>query len=75
MYQTGNRIRMVFMPNDPQSIPAGDEGTIVDVTYVNASWAREKFTQLHVKWDNGRRLSCICPPDIVEVITPAVVAT
>jgi hypothetical protein len=74
MYQRGDRIRMVFMPNDPHPIPAGTEGTIESVSHVNAGWAREQFTQLHVKWDNGRGLSCICPPDIVEVIKPAVAA-
>lgn len=64
--KTGDRIRLVDMPNDPDPIPAGSLGTVKLVTDLH--FRREPEVQLLVKWDNGRNLSCICPPDVVEVL-------
>mgnify|MGYP006271067963 CR=1 FL=1 len=61
----GDRIRLVHMPNDPDPIPPGTEGTVTDVLPLHF---HEKETQILVRWDNGRSLSCICPPDSVEII-------
>jgi hypothetical protein len=66
----GDRVRMVFMPNDPDPIPEGAEGTVRDVQHLD--WGHDKFSQVSVDWDNGRRLSCVCPPDHLEII-PATV--
>lgn len=65
----GDRVRLVFMPNDPDPIPEGTEGTVEDV--VTMDWGQDKKTQVFVKWDNGRTLSCICPPDFMEIVPPA----
>ena len=62
----GDRVRLVFMPNDPDPIPEGTEGTVTDVTPID--WGQDKKTQVHVSWDNGRSLSCVCPPDFLEIL-------
>lgn len=67
--KAGDRIRLVHMGNDPDPVPAGTEGTVRDVSALD--FAGRKETQIHVNWDNGRSLSCICPPDIVQVIKSA----
>lgn len=43
---TGTRIRLLSMPDDPDPIPSGTEGT---VTGGNGA-------QMYVDWDNGRSL-------------------
>lgn len=64
----GDRVRMVFMPNDPDPVPEGTEGTVLDVTHL--PWGQDKRSQVAVDWDNGRSLSCICPPDHLEILRP-----
>ena len=64
--KAGDRIRLVSMPDDPDPVPAGTEGTVISTTDLNFRDMRQ--VQLTVKWDNGRSLSCVCPPDIVERI-------
>jgi hypothetical protein len=64
--KAGDRVQMVFMPNDPEPIPVGTTGTVVDVN--DMPWGQDRMTQVMVKWDNGRNLSCICPPDHLEII-------
>jgi hypothetical protein len=68
--KAGDRVRMVFMPDDPDPIPAGTEGTVRDVQQMD--WGHDKFSQVSVVWDNGRSLSCVCPPDHLEIISAAV---
>ena len=65
-----DRIRLVHMGEDPEPVPAGSEGTVIDITELNFGDQRQQW-QISVRWDNGRGLSCICPPDIVTVIEPA----
>ncbi len=65
--EKGDRIRLVEMPNDPDPIPPGTEGVVGSITEFNFNGSRPEV-QLIVKWDNGRSLSCICPPDVVEVL-------
>ena len=65
----GDRVRLVFMPDDPDPIPAGTEGTVEDV--VDIDWGQDKKKQVYVRWDNGRTLSCVCPPDFLEILPPA----
>lgn len=62
----GDRIRLVHMPNDPDPIPAGTEGTVLAVISLPFE---EKEVQIMVNWDNGRSLSCVCPPDVVQVVS------
>jgi hypothetical protein len=63
--KSGDRIKLAHMPNDPDPVPAGTMGTILKVVPLYF-YDEKNQTQLLVKWDNGRSLSCVCPPDIVE---------
>lgn len=65
--KAGDRIRLVSMPDDPDPVPAGTEGTVTYTTDLNFRDMQQ--VQLTVKWDNGRSISCVCPPDIIEKIT------
>ncbi len=47
----GDRIRLVSMPQDPDPIPVGSLGTVVEV-HEHRDW-----TQVDVDWDNVAR-SC-----------------
>ena len=62
----GDRVRLLAMPDDPDPIPAGTEGTVISTQ--DLSFIKKGETQVLVKWDNGRSLSCICPPDQLAVI-------
>lgn len=65
-----DRVRLVHMGADPDPIPSGTEGTVIDVQELRLGPGHKTEHQILVKWDNGRSLSCICPPDIVQVIEP-----
>jgi hypothetical protein len=43
----GDRVELIEMPEDPDPIPPGTQGT---VDLVNETL---RFTQIGVKWDNG----------------------
>ena len=60
----GDRIRLIFMPNDPDPVPAGSLGTIIAV-HPHHSW-----TQVEVDWDNGRSLMLTMPGDLIEILGP-----
>lgn len=63
----GDRVRLLYMPNDPNPISVGETGTIVDV--MPQKWGHDEYSQVFVDWDSGRRLSCVCPPDHLEIIS------
>lgn len=65
----GDRVRLMYMPNDPDPVPVGTLGTVQWVTDLHGF--RDKETQVIMKWDNGRSLCCICPPDVLEIVRPA----
>ena len=58
----GDRIRLVSMPKDPDPIPVGSLGTVVDV-HDHLNW-----TQVEVDWDNGRTLMLTMPDDCVDIV-------
>lgn len=58
----GKRIKLINMPNDPQPIEPGTEGTIDHI---------DGAGHIHVKWDNGRGLSLIPGIDEFEIIEKA----
>lgn len=66
MLKIGDRIELLAMPDDPCPIPVGSQGTVETVIHVHL-WS-ERFTQVLVKWDSGRTLSLIMPPDEVRVL-------
>ena len=57
----GDHIRMIEMPNDPDPIPPGSEGVVVDVT-------DGPLAQIIVDWKNGRSLTLIPGVDRFEII-------
>ena len=60
--EKGDRIRLVTMPSDPDPIPIGSLGTVVDVHEHN------DWTQVEVDWDSGRSLMLVLPTDRVEIV-------
>lgn len=66
----GDRITLVHMGDDPNPIAPGTEGTVLSVQKLSFGTTPPAH-QIHVAWDSGRSLSCICPPDIVRVLQPA----
>ena len=59
----GARVRLLNMPDDPNPLPEGSEGT---VNYVGKFPGEGQ--QIGVKWDNGRTLMLIVGVDDFEVI-------
>jgi hypothetical protein len=60
--QTGDKIRLVAMSDDPDPIPPGTTGTVTAVRQ-QGTWS-----QVDVDWDNGRKLMLSVPPDQVEIM-------
>jgi len=69
MLKPGDRIKLVAMPDDPHPIPAGSTGTVEETQYL--SLGGRSSLQVCVKWDNGRNLALVMPPDTVEIIEAA----
>lgn len=60
--QPDDRIRVTgVMPEDPEPIPVGEEGTVTDV--------QPEVGQIHVDWDSGRRL-ILLTTDPFEIVAP-----
>ena len=55
----GKRIRLIEMPEDPNPIQSGTEGTIL---YVDDAGT------IHVLWDDGRKLGVIKGVDKYEIL-------
>lgn len=60
----GQRIELLAMPDDPDPIPVGTRGLILNVT----RGFRPGEIVLSVRWDNGRSLNVITPPDRVRLV-------
>lgn len=58
-----DRIELVQMGDDPHPIPVGTKGTVTALGYF------QKAFQIEVKWDNGRSLALVCPPDTFKIIS------
>lgn len=60
-FKKGDRIKLVQMGPDPCPVPEGTTGTVMACDeFPDKSW------QIAVNWDNGRTLSVIVPPDVIE---------
>lgn len=59
----GRRIELIEMPDDPDPIPKGTRGTIVDV--VDCGFFG---TQIWVEWDISRSLMLVVPPDRYRLV-------
>lgn len=65
--KAGDRIRLIAMTDDPNAIPSGETGTVLDVNYVECL----NFTQITVDWDGPYSLMLSSPPDLFTVISKA----
>jgi hypothetical protein len=63
-FELEDRIELVLMGDDPDPIPPGARGTVLDCTWLESAW------QVHVRWDSGRTLSLIVPPDVARKVAP-----
>ena len=62
---TGDRIRLLSMPEDPDPLLPGSLGTVVS-THMHGS-GTDAWLQIDVKWDSGRSLMLATPPDCFEL--------
>jgi hypothetical protein len=61
----GSRIRLLAMPDDPDPIPAGSEGVVIEVT-------DGPLAQIVVEWIGlNRSLALVPGVDVFEIIEPA----
>lgn len=65
----GDRIRLLSMRNDPDSIQLGAVGTVVGSRRHSTSGT--VWFQIDVAWDNGRTLMLVSPPDEFEIVDRA----
>jgi len=62
----GDRIRLISMPDDPNPIEPGATGT---VRFVHEhTVGGERWAQIGVDWDNGRKLMLSIPHDRLEIL-------
>ncbi len=59
----GDRVRITGLMNDPDPLPIGLEGTVVDVT--PSAWTIQQYD---VKWDGGRRNLLLLPGDPFTIL-------
>jgi hypothetical protein len=67
MWQQGDRIELVAMPDDPNPVRKGTRGTVREVML---EYPRYDQTVLAVDWDDGRTLNVVLPPDQIKLVTP-----
>jgi hypothetical protein len=65
--KVGDRIRLLSMENDPCPIPIGEEGTVVTINEYPSGKHRTEW-HIGMRWDNGRTLSLVAPPDSFTVL-------
>jgi len=56
-FVAGDRISLEAMSGDPDPIPRGSLGTVERCVSFGDDW------QVEVRWDSGRTLSLVMPPD------------
>jgi hypothetical protein len=68
--EKGTRVRLVAMPDDPDPIPYGAEGTVIGGSegFGPSSLFASGGQQVWVTWDSGRTLNLIPGIDRWEVI-------
>jgi len=60
--KTGDRIRLISMPEDPDPVPVGTLGVVLRVIDYR------EWQQVEVAWDNGRKLMLSLPEDCIELL-------
>lgn len=56
-FKPNDRIRLTHMGKDPHPIKPGTVGTVESAHWFQNNW------QVYVRWDNGRSLGLVMPPD------------
>jgi hypothetical protein len=64
--QPGQRIRLIAMMDDPNPLSPESMGTVVAVA--RHAIGQDKWFQVEVQWDNGRKLMLSLPPDQIEIL-------
>ena len=64
--RVGDRIRLLCMTDDPDPIPAGQTGTVLGVASHGAG--NDAWHQIDVRWDGGRTLMLVSPPDVFQIV-------
>lgn len=59
-----DRVRLIHMGPDPDPVPAGSEGSVLQTT--DLSHLEPGQVQVSIAWDCGRALAAVCPPDRLE---------
>jgi hypothetical protein len=67
MWQVGDRIELVAMPDDPNPVRKGTRGTVREVML---EYPRHDQTVLAVDWDDGRTLNVVLPLDQIKLVAP-----
>jgi Domain of unknown function (DUF4314) len=63
----GDRVRLTFMPDDPDPIKPGEMGTVYEVG-PTSHLGDGRALHIWVRWDNGRSLNLSWPLDQFEVV-------
>ena len=64
----GDRIRLAGpMHDDPDPVPVGTEGTVTYAAEINLG-IMPTYVQIGMRWDDGRTLGLVCPPDKYDEI-------
>ena len=66
--KVGDRIELMSMPDDPAPIEPGARGTITGITDTSGLTGGRRSEQVSVKWNNGRTLHLVRPPDQFRVV-------
>jgi hypothetical protein len=64
----GQRIELLAMPDDPDPIPVGSQGTIDYVTGPHHTAHEPPWYQIGVAWDNGRTLALCTTKDRFRIL-------
>jgi hypothetical protein len=64
--RAGDRVELVEMPDDPSPIARGSRGRVLGVSRLQLG--DSTYDQVIVDWDNGRRLHCCVPPDVLAIV-------
>ena len=59
----GKRIKSGYMPDDPDPLPFGTQGTVISVSEPLSLGSFRTYRQIDVNWDNGRTIMLVVPPD------------
>lgn len=69
-FQVGDRVMLVHMGADPEQVKKGTEGTVTHIAKLRFAGEPEQL-QVSVDWDDGLRLACLVPPDVLVRVNPS----